>query len=127
MALGAFTTAGDGRAHFSTDTCARLVRLPRSRPPAGSEAQIDDAIALVDFAHELEHLRGSVNEALTECVAVQDAATTGVALGVPPARAQALARRYWADVYRFQPSDFVTNTCRPGGPLDLDPVRTAWP
>jgi hypothetical protein len=127
MALGAFTTAGDGRAHFSDRHVRPADAVPRSRPPAGSEAQIDDAIALVDFAHELEHLRGSVNEALTECVAVQDAAATGVALGV-----RRPARRRWRGGTgpTSTASSRPTSSPTPAGravPLDLDPVRTAWP
>ena len=127
LVLGALITAGDGRAHFSTDTCARLVRLPKAGAAAGGREELEDAVALVGFAHELEHLRGSVNEALTECAALQQAAGTGVALGLSVARARALARRYWDDVYRHQPSEFVTAACRPGGPLDLDRGRAAWP
>lgn len=79
--------------------------------------------AVVTLAHEAMHVRGTINEAQTECAAIQRAARTAMLLGVPEALAHELARAYWEVQYlqirqASAISPYYSIECRSKGVLD---------
>ena len=88
-----------------------------------------DAVAfgIEALTHESLHLRGILDEARTECYALQTSARTGVRLGLTPAQAAAVNAYYLARLYPLLPAAYQSGECRPGGPLDLHPETPAWP
>jgi hypothetical protein len=85
------------------------------------------ASGIVTLAHESWHLRGIVDEARTQCYAVQSTEAVAVALGVPPADAHALAIRVALDDARAPRGEYHSPACRPGGAYDLRPETPDWP
>jgi hypothetical protein len=85
------------------------------------------AVAVNVLSHEAWHLRGVRNEAAAQCYALQTNTDTALQLGASPDEAAAIAS--WVDrrVQPALPSEYRTSECRDGGPLDLQPERTAWP
>ncbi|GEK23256.1 hypothetical protein [Cellulomonas xylanilytica] len=90
-----------------------------------SDPTLDQVVAVHVLTHETMHMVGIVNEARTECAAVQRDAATAVALGASPAQAQALAVRYWTEVYPRMPSDY-RGGCGPGGEHDEGRPGAPW-
>jgi hypothetical protein len=92
----------DPETNLSGDACAGLRRvLDRG---AGlnleclywrcSQADTQAAMGLIVLTHESVHMRGVIDEGLTECEAERRVATTAVALGLTPQSAQSVA--HWA-------------------------------
>lgn len=67
------------------------------RHPARADA--DEIFSLALFTHEAMHIRGELNEARTECQAVQRMAKAGELLGVDPVMAQSHARYFFEVIY----------------------------
>jgi len=114
----------DDIAHLEYDACEHLrdwLRSPKTDPTR------DEVIAVHVLAHEAWHLRGEINEAITECSSLQRTAAVAESLGAAPVAAQRLAEAYWADVYPFMPGDYRSPDCVNGGDLDLDPASDLWP
>ena len=86
---------------------------------------LDQVIAVHVLTHETMHMVGITDEARTECAAVQRDAAMAVALGASPQEAQALARRYWTEVYPRMPDDYVGG-CGPGGQYDEGLPDPPW-
>ena len=84
-------------------------------------------VAVHVLTHETAHLTGLVSEAEAECWAMQHDARTAQGLGATPAQAQALAERYWREVYPRMATAYRSETCAPGGPLDRTPDDDVWP
>ena len=82
---------------------------------------------IVTLAHESWHLRGIVDEAQTQCYAVQTTEAVALALGVPPADARAVAARVALDEARAPRGEYHSPACRPGGVFDLRPEAPDWP
>ena len=91
----------------------------------------DDVQALawgVDvLTHESFHLRGVIDEAVTECDSLQTMAWTATQLGATPEQAQGLARLQLATGYPTMPSQYRTVDCADGGAHDLRPDDPIWP
>jgi hypothetical protein len=85
------------------------------------------ARGVVTLAHESWHLRGIVDEARTQCYAVQTTEAVALALGVAPIDARALALRVAADDARAPRGEYHAPACRPGGAYDLRPETPDWP
>jgi hypothetical protein len=85
------------------------------------------AVAVNVLSHEAWHLRGVRSEAVAQCYALQTNAQTALRLGAT--RDEALAIASWIErrIQPALPADYRTSECYDGGPLDLDPERTAWP
>jgi hypothetical protein len=86
----------------------------------------DDAEAVNTLAHESMHLRGFMNEAQTQCYAIQQDAWAVVRLGGTEAQGDGVANL----VLALQPGvgdDYQSSDCRAGGALDLDPGTPAFP
>jgi hypothetical protein len=86
---------------------------------------LDQVIAVHVITHETMHMVGLTNEAHAECAAVQRDAEMAEALGASPAEAQALARRYWTEVYPRMPDRYVGG-CGPGGQYDERRPTPPW-
>lgn len=130
----------DGRpgneAKLSSGTCARLESLLAGEIRGldclayGSRCAEDverAAVAVNVLSHEAWHLRGERREAAAQCYALQTNADTALRLGASPDEARAIAAFVLHHVQPALPAEYRTSACRDGGPLDLDPERTAWP
>jgi len=85
------------------------------------------ALAVDVLAHESWHLAGVIDEAVTECRAVQSIAWTAQRLGATESQGRALARVYLATGYPRLPERYRSGACANGGELDLRPHDDAWP
>ncbi|MBO3084665.1 hypothetical protein [Cellulomonas fengjieae] len=86
---------------------------------------LDQVVAVHVVTHETMHMEGIVNEAQAECAAMQRDAAMATELGASPVEAQALARRYWVEVYPNMPSEYVGG-CGPGGTYDEGLPTPPW-
>lgn len=86
---------------------------------------LDQVVAVHVLTHETMHMVGLTNEAHAECAAVQRDAEMAEALGASPAEAQALAQRYWTEVYPRMPDGYVGG-CGPGGQYDERRPTPPW-
>lgn len=121
---------------LSATTCKSLERLWRAdQPPsfacvpvgtcARSTAELVDGI--VTLAHEAWHLRGLVDEAETQCYAVQSVERTALLLGISPADAHLISLAVAAAHAASPQGEYHSLECRPGGRYDRAPHTTAWP
>ena len=110
---------------------AGLAAAPAILPlPAWRRLQPGDARRRqrrVTLAHESWHLRGILDEARTQCYAVQTAETVARSLGVAADDARAIAVRVAADDARAPAGEYHSADCRPGGLYDLRPDTPDWP
>ena len=98
------------------------------RPDPGCGARVQELAMAVDvLAHESWHLAGVIDEAVTECRAVQSIAWAAERLGATPAQGGALARAHLAHGYTMLPQRYRSADCVDGGALDLRPADPAWP
>ena len=122
-------------ASLSASTCSSLERVWRRKQNSfrcvlsgGCDAKTRAAVSgIVTLAHESWHLRGIVNEARTQCYAVQTVEAVARRLGVPAADARAIAVRVALDDSRSPADEYHSPHCRPGGAYDLRPDSPAWP
>jgi hypothetical protein len=120
---------------LSAATCSSLERVWRRKERsfrcllAGrcSETTLRAASGIVTLAHESWHLRGILNEARTQCYAVQTTEAVARSLGVAAADARAIAVRVALDNSRSAEDEYHSGQCRPDGAYDLRPDTTAWP
>ncbi len=117
---------GGDRAYITPEICFALYRLAFEGDEEGSQT----ARAIAVLAHEAWHLRGERDEATTECYALQ----SGVALGRRLRLDEDAARRMMAQQLTENmlrgPGSLeyrVSDECRDGGRLDLDPESRAFP
>jgi hypothetical protein len=116
-------------------TCAELDALAEGRRASAltcadapcAHAAADVALAVDVLAHESWHLAGVIDEAQTECRAVQTLAATAQRLGTTPEQGRALAQRYLATGYPRLPERYRSGACVDGGALDLRPDDPVWP
>ncbi|WP_421740258.1 hypothetical protein [Cellulomonas sp.] len=92
---------------------------------AKATPSLDQVIAVHVVTHETMHMVGITDEARAECAAVQRDAAMATALGASPREAQALARRYWTEVYPRMPDNYVGG-CGPGGTYDERLPTAPW-
>jgi len=81
------------------------------------DPRLDQVVAVHVLTHETMHMTGLTDEAHAECAAMQRDAAMAEELGATHAQAQALAHRYWLEVYPRMP-DGYTGGCGPGGQWD---------
>lgn len=101
--------------------CTGVLRFARGGRD-GTAAQ-----ALLVLLHEAWHMQGQMDEAVTECYALQTVPRVAEELGASPAEAAAAARFDLARVDPRLPGEYRSAECRDGGRLDLRPGGTAWP
>jgi hypothetical protein len=123
--LRAFTCAElDALAEGRRDealACAERDGLACGRPAE------DLALAVDVLAHESWHLAGIMDEAITECRAVQTIPWAARRLGATDEQGRALARIHLASGYRRLPPRYRSGACVDGGELDLRPDDPVWP
>lgn len=84
------------------------------------------AVAVHTLTHEAIHMSGVINEAETECIALQRDAETARLLGASSEAARSLSFLYWQVVYPRMPADYRSAECRPGGALDMGSPDAPW-
>ncbi|HZR94296.1 MAG TPA: hypothetical protein VFA56_01295 [Gaiellaceae bacterium] len=117
--------------------CQALQRFPREwRSPAFAcvsasapcpQAIWEDVLAVHTLAHEVWHLHGYIQEARTECNALQTTAEAAVLLGADERTAHAIAAYALAKIYPLLPAEYRMADCANGGPYDLRPADPSWP
>jgi hypothetical protein len=119
-------------------TCAELDALAEGRRTellacaeqqgtACGPAAEDLALAVDVLAHEAWHLAGVIDEAVTECRAVQTMAWTAQRLGATEEQGRALALIHLDTGYQRLPDRYRSGACVDGGDLDLRPEDSTWP
>ena len=120
---------------LSAATCRSLERVWRGKERSfacllagGCDRETLGAVSgIVTLAHESWHLRGIVDEARTQCYAVQSVEEVARGLGVPAADARTLAVRVALDDAHLPLGEYHSAQCRPGGAYDLRPDTPDWP
>jgi hypothetical protein len=105
------------------DQCRDLSAYLRSNKVDPPREQI---VAVHVLTHEAIHMSGVTSEAKTECLAVQHDARMAQLLGAPPEAAATLALSYWTDVYPHMSTEYRSDECGPGLPLDARLSGAPW-
>ena len=118
------------RSHHPELDCLRNVDWEAPDPlpldsPCYAEAH-ETIYAVLVLAHEAYHTAGIVNEAETNCYALQGMAWTALHLGAPRDEAELLARAMEA-LEPHQDGEYATGDCHAGGRLDLHPATAEFP
>ena len=120
---------------LSASTCGSLERVWRGKQGSfacllsgGCDGKTLAAVSgIVTLAHESWHLRGLVNEAQTQCYAIQTTEAVARRLGVATEDRRAIALRVALDDSRSPQGEYHSSQCRPGGAYDLRPETPDWP
>lgn len=100
------------------------------RHPA--RADLNELTSLGLLTHESMHVRGEMNEAVTECEAVQRNLRTARLLGIPEKIARHDALAYYYTIYQRRqlrdgdPDRYYSTECHPGGALDERLADASW-
>jgi hypothetical protein len=122
--LGFYEPAMPHWVHLSPTVCRGIETMLYHRPTYPNRII---ANALDTVTHEMIHAIGIVNEAMTECFAMQVAPLMAYELGVPARYATELAHLQLGN-YFFHPPQYVdTVRCREGGVWDLQPSVPSLP
>jgi hypothetical protein len=117
---------GGDRAYITPEICFALYRLAFEGDEEGSQT----ARAIAVLAHEAWHLRGERDEATTECYALQSGVALGRRLGLDEDAARRMMAQQLTENMLRGPGSLeyrVSDECRDGGRLDLDPESRAFP
>jgi hypothetical protein len=115
---------GSNVAHLQRNVCNDLWDYAHGGQANPTEGQI---VAVHIVAHEVQHINGIREEDVAECRAVQLNYLVAEKLGATPEQARELQRRYFAELYPRQASDYISGACTEGGALDIFPDRTEFP
>lgn len=127
---GIYSTLGfywPGMPHWinlSPNVCRGIETLLYHRPRYANATIATD---LDTVTHEMVHALGFVDEAQTECYAMQLSIVMAVELGVPLVYANQLARLTLANYFLHPPRYIDTIRCRENGVWDLTPGKPAPP
>ena len=114
-----------GIQHPWCDTLSSYLRHP-------GRANEEEIASLGLFTHESMHVRGELNEARTECQAVQRNYRAARLLGVPDAIAHRNALDYYMIVYRERgeigglQGQYYSDECAPGKAMDEHLRDSTW-
>jgi hypothetical protein len=117
-----------GKIGIQTPWCGRLMSYLR-HPERASEEEL---WSLDMFTHESMHVRGELNEAVTECEAVQRNYRAAKLLGVPDDIAARNARDYYNVLYQRRGKIggmqglYYSEQCAPGKALDEHLDDSTW-
>jgi hypothetical protein len=117
-----------GKIGIQTPWCDRLMAYLR-HPQRASEEEI---WSLNMFTHESMHVRGEMNEARTECEAVQRDYRAAMLLGVPDVVAKQNALDYYNNSYRHRAemglmqAAYFSYLCAPGKAWDEHLSDSTW-
>lgn len=123
-----YASVDTGEIRLQKPWCSRLRRYLRD--PEQAEGETLWALGL--FTHEVMHVRGERNEAITECQAVQRNARTARLLGVPDAVARRNAADYYEKLYLQRgtigglQAGYFSAECAPGKALDERLDDSTW-
>ena len=113
------------QANLKFEVCKNLQKWPVTDV---KKADIDIIYAVEVLSHEAVHVSGVLNEAETECYAMQHYAEVAKALGVSQSQAEEAALRYANEAYSHMPSKYKDEVkCSAGGAWDLHPETNSWP
>jgi hypothetical protein len=122
---------GDGKPADETkirkQSCAELDALAEGRREKGLALRRETLMAVDVLAHESWHLRGVIDEAVTECRSLQTMAWTAQQLGTTSEQGRAMALAQYEGAYRQMPAPYRSGQCVDGGPLDLRPDDERFP
>jgi hypothetical protein len=125
--LAGFAAEG-GPVELAPEACEPLVKMLYTKAkPVTHEQEVSLAYAVGILAHELEHVRGELDEKTAECQGMQRLAEVARELGMSRSRARRLARVYWLEIYPDSSRGYRSAACRNGGELDLRPRHPVWP
>ena len=121
--------AGEGGpVDLAPEACGPLVEaLYAGTRPATGAAGILAAYAVGILAHELEHVRGEMDEETAECHGMQRLVAVARKLGFSTADSRRLAGIYWREIYPDPERGYRASECRNGGELDLRRRSSVWP
>jgi len=117
-----------GKIGIQKPWCGRLMAYLR-HPARASE---DELWSLAMFTHESMHVRGEMNEARTECEAVQRNYRAAKLLGVPDEIAKRNALDYYNVLYKHRAmiggiqNAYYSDQCAPGGAMDEHLSDSTW-
>jgi hypothetical protein len=117
-----------GKIGIQTPWCGRLMSYLRHPGRADEE----ELWSLNMFTHESMHVRGELNEAITECQAVQRNYRAARLLGVPDAVAKRNALDYYNLLYQrrrdmgIMQAGYYSDQCAPGKALDEHLSDSTW-
>jgi hypothetical protein len=109
--------------------CSTLISYLR-HPDRATEEEL---WSLALFTHESMHVRGELNEALTECEAVQRNYRAARLLGVPNGTAKRNALDYYNIFYKQRGAiggmqgEYYSDQCAPGKAMDEHLSDSSWP
>lgn len=115
---------GSHVAHLRRTVCHDLWDYAHGNQSHPTDGQV---IAVHIVAHEAQHINGVTSEGQAECLAVQLNHLVAETLGATPDEARELQRRYYADFYPHQPSEYVSSNCAAGSDLDIFADRVEFP
>jgi hypothetical protein len=125
--LGSVRFDADGNPAGHTDIRRSACNAIKDYERGDKSVKRDQAVAVHVLAHEAIHLRGVMDEAITECTGLQHTAQVARALGADAEQARALAEYYWRAVYPQLADAYRSPDCADGGRLDLNPDSSVWP
>ena len=117
-----------GEIAFQYPWCSRLAAYLRHP----KRADRDELSSLGLLTHESMHVRGELNEARTECEAVQRNYRSARLLGVPERTAKRNALDYYYSIYTARaykdgnPDRYFSDQCVPSGELDERLSDSTW-
>jgi hypothetical protein len=84
------------------------------------------------FTHETMHIRGEMNEAATDCQAIQRYARAAVLLGIPEAIGKTHGMFYYNGLYKQRgviggmAGQYYSDQCAPGRAMDEQLIDSTW-
>lgn len=117
-----------GKIVFQYPWCKRLMRH-LSQPSRASDHGI---FSVQMFVHEAMHIRGEMNDAQTECQAIQRHYRGARMLGIPDPLARESARAYYHGNYKQRAGfdglggQYYSEHCAPGRALDERLADSVW-
>jgi hypothetical protein len=128
MLAAAHASPVTGKIALQKPWCATL-RSYLSHPGRANEREL---WSLAMFTHESMHVRGELNEARTECEAVQRNYRSAKLLGVPDATARRNALDYYNNLYKarrdegIMQAQYYSDECAPGKAMDENLGDSTW-
>ena len=128
MLAGGHADPRTGKIVIQPPGCTTL-RSYLNHPGRASESEL---WSLGLFTHESMHVRGELNEALTECEAVQRNYRAAKLLGVPDRIAKENALAYYKIIYRrrstrgYMQAQYYSSECAPGKAMDEHLSDSSW-
>jgi len=128
MLAAGHASPATGKIGIQQPWCSRLMSYLR-HPGRASEEEL---WSLDIFTHESMHVRGEMDEALTECEAVQRNFRAAKLLGVPEEIARTNALDYYNVLYRRRgtiggmQAAYYSDQCAPGKAMDEHLADSTW-